>query len=41
MFKVEMTGSADKLDDAYERRRGVKDGLNSISLEQEDAVCVY
>lgn len=35
MFKVEMTGSADKLDDAYERRKGVKDGLTVFHLNKK------
>lgn len=35
MFKVEMTGSADKLDDAYERRKRVKDGLTVFHLNKK------
>lgn len=35
MFKVEMTGSADKLDDAYERKGRVKDGLIAFNLSNK------
>ena len=41
MFKVEMTGSADKLDDAYERKRRVKDGLIAFNLSNKKMEFVF
>lgn len=41
MFKVEMTGSADKLDDAYERKRRVKDGLIAFNLRNKKMEFVF
>ena len=41
MSRAEMTGSADKLDDAHERKRRVKDGLMAFNLSNNKMELVF